>query len=276
MQAVHAVELDMLKEVAALCDKYAIRYSIYCGTLLGAVRHGGFIPWDDDVDLAMPLKDYRRFQKHADELPERLICSHAGNNRDFLFLWTKVSAEGTTSMTESEALVAGLPWGLSLDIYPFIGAAGSAFGVRLQRLLLEAARRIRCTAYYRARKDGGAAKQILYRIPPSVRRGISSLLMKLAIRDPDRCERIGTIDAVPFEGKFARKDWEEMIRLKFEDTEFCAPASYDRILRTIYGDYMQLPPEEKRHGHVEGYVSVSRILDPYRDYREYQKEILGS
>ena len=55
----------MLKAVAALCDRYSLRYSIYCGTLLGAVRHKGFIPWDDDIDLAMPLEDYRWLRSNS-------------------------------------------------------------------------------------------------------------------------------------------------------------------------------------------------------------------
>ena len=95
---IHKIELEMLKAVTALCDRYSLRYSIYCGTLLGAVRHKGFIPWDDDIDLAMPLEDYRWFLEHADELPEGFSCIHRGNTPDYQWLWAKVAADGTTYM----------------------------------------------------------------------------------------------------------------------------------------------------------------------------------
>ena len=63
LSAVHGVLLEMLKTLAAFCEANGVRYFLYCGTLLGAIRHKGFIPWDDDVDIVMPFKDYKRFLK---------------------------------------------------------------------------------------------------------------------------------------------------------------------------------------------------------------------
>ena len=73
---IHAVQLEMMKTLAAVFEKNGLRYALYCGTLLGAIRHRGFIPWDDDVDLVMPLEDYRRFLRLAvrtEKENERLI-----------------------------------------------------------------------------------------------------------------------------------------------------------------------------------------------------------
>ncbi len=273
--AVHAVELDMLKAVADLCEKYNIRYTLYCGTLLGAVRHGGFIPWDDDVDLAMPLKDYRRFQAVARELPDRFICSHLDNRNNHYCLWTRVTAEGTTAMSAEEARIPDMHWGLFLDIYPFIGAFRTTWGIRLQSTLLLFAQRFRRVVYYRACNDGGAVKSFLYHVPFFIRKAISDALLKMSMRDPEKCERIGTIDAAPFDGKFLQKDWQEMTTHRFEDREFRIPVQYDKILRRIYGDYMQLPPVECRQGHAFVREQGKRIIDPYKDYRDYQREILG-
>ena len=276
LNGVHTAELDMLKAVAELCEKHHIRYTLYCGTLLGAVRHGGFIPWDDDVDLAMPLKDYRRFQAVAYELPSRFVCSHLDNRENHYCLWTRITAEGTTAMSPEEARISGLHWGLFLDIYPFIGAFKTAFGIKLQSALLHTAQRFRRVVYYRACDDRGMVKEFLYHIPASLRRALSNALLKIAVRDPEQCERIGTIDAMPFDGKFLRDDWLHMTKLKFEDSEFRAPEKYDKILRVMYGDYMQLPPVECRQGHVLNDGRGARIMDPHRDFREYQREILGS
>ncbi len=269
LKDVHAVELELLKAVAALCDRHGLRYYLYCGTLLGAVRHKGFIPWDDDVDLAMPLADYRKFQKVAGELPAPFVCTHYGNTREYYLPWTKVSAEGTTGLDRHRA-VLDIPWGLSLDIYPMIGAAESETGLKIQRGLLRAARRLRAVPYYRACGDRGLVKRILIHTPFPVLKAVSDLLLRLMMRDPDRSRRVGTIDAAPFEGKYDPADWKEVVRLPFEDSAFTAPAAYDRLLRRMYGDYMQLPPEDQRGAHES-----KLILDPHRDYREYRRELLA-
>ncbi len=263
----------MLKAVAELCDKYGIHYTIYCGTLLGAVRHGGFIPWDDDVDIAMPLKDYRKFQMISKELPNRFKCCFYASEPDSFCLWTKIKANGTTSMQVEDAPL-DIHWGLFVDIYPIIGAARTNLGVKIQNEMLLLARRLRTGSLYRARKDKNAIRRVVGLIPFPLRKAVSDLLLQIAMKDPEKCERIGTIDAAPFEGKYAREDWQEMTRLRFEDCEFSAPAKYDKILRRIYGDYMKLPPVEMRHGHIK--EDRETIIDPYRDYRDYRLEIMGS
>ena len=146
---IHKIELEMLKAVAALCDRYSLRYSIYCGTLLGAVRHKGFIPWDDDIDLAMPLDDYRKFLEHAAELPPGISCIHYGNTRDFTRFWAKVAADGTTFMPV-ELAGMDIHWGISLDIYPMIGTPDTDWGRKIHKGLLQAACKLQLAPKYRA------------------------------------------------------------------------------------------------------------------------------
>lgn len=270
---IHKIELKMLKAVAALCDRYSLRYSIYCGTLLGAVRHKGFIPWDDDIDLAMPLDDYRKLLEHAAELPEGLFCIHRGNTPDYQWLWAKVAADGTTFM-DIDFAELDRHWGISLDIYPMIGASDTAWGRKLQKLLVFIMRKLQFISVYQVKRVADNKKfykKILSACPHFIRQGLIDVLSCLCILDPDHSEYIGTLDWAPFEGKFMRKDWQEMIRLPFEDAVFWAPASYDKLLRRMYGDYMQFPPEKARTGHVKG----DMIIDPHRDYRLYRKELLG-
>ena len=274
MGAIHAVELDMLKAVTRLCDEHSLRYSLYCGTLLGAVRHKGFIPWDDDVDLVMPLKDYRKFQKVCHELPERFSCIYYDNTPNAYWLWTRVVANGTTFLPLLDGAL-DVPWGIFLDIYPMIGAAKTQFGVKLQDKLLLLARRLRTVDLYRAIKDKGIIKQILYRIPFPVRRAVSDLILRLVMKDPKKSSRIGTVDAAPFRGKFDLEDWKEMTRLPFEDAEFSAPAKYDKLLHIMYCDYMRIPPQRARKPHFLKDRKQEYIVDPHRDYRLYRQELYG-
>ena len=273
LSGVHALELEMLKAVDALCKKHGIRYTIYCGTLLGAVRHKGFIPWDDDIDIAMPLKDYRRFIKLANEFAPRYYLETPYNSTDYSYIWLKLCANGTTWMYLNEAAL-NAHWGLSLDIYPFIGEADNRVARWIQSKLLWLARcLIKVMRVRSGREKQIGIKQmgfrLLYVIPTRIRKAISNALLRIAMLDPDKHERIGTLDAAQFEGKFARSDWQQMTELQFEDQCFSAPAAYDRILRRMYGDYMQLPPESARGGH-RGQEDCF-ILDLNRDYREYQK-----
>ncbi len=267
---IHRIELEMLKAVAALCDRYSLRYSIYCGTLLGAVRHKGFIPWDDDIDLAMPLNDYRIFLEHADELPPGMTCIHCGNTRDFTRFWAKVAADGTTFLPV-ELAELDIHWGISLDIYPMIGTPATVWGRKIHKCLLQAACKLQLAPKYRAARASGFVKTLIAHLPYFVRCPANRVLLAFCLLEPDRGMRVGTIDAEPFAGKYHWEDWQEMIELPFENATFRAPARYDKILRMMYGDYMQLPPEEARRIHVKGDV----IIDPHRDYRLYRKELLG-
>ena len=270
MAEIHAVELRLLKAVVALCDKYGLRYSIYCGTLLGAVRHKGFIPWDDDVDLLMtreeftkfrqiypkecdkrfeltylemPLPDYRRFLAVSDELPEGIVCNHAGNTRDYPMLWAKVCADGTT-FVERAALPMWYHMGISLDIYPMIGAARSERGKKLQKKMLKAANALRWGSYYRYVGSDDVRLRRLARIPAWLRLPVSDLLLRLSLHDPDRSERIGTLDGERFDGKFERKDWDKLRPYPFEDMEVMGPVCFCKILCMMYGNYWLLPPPE--------------------------------
>ncbi len=271
LKAVHAVELEMLKAVDALCTKYGIRYSLYCGTLLGAVRHKGFVPWDDDVDLTMPVKDYKKFLRVAAELPERYIVTHYGNDRKSPWPWVKVIAKDTTQI-EDNLVSLDIPWGLHIDIYPMLGIWPFPGGEKLQFVFIKTAWVLRSADLYCARRDRNVIKRFVVSLPFWFRRAVADGLLKLAMRDLEKSERVGTIDAAPFEGKFLWADWQEMTRLRFEDAEFPAPANYNKILRRMYGDYMQLPPEEQRGGHVN--EGRGGIIDPHRGYEEYRRELM--
>ena len=154
-----------------------------------------------------------------------------------------------------------------------IGAADTKLGQKLQNILLFAARRLQFVSVYRARQDKGIVKRILYCIPYPVLKALSGFILRIAMRDPEKSRRVGTVDALRFEGKFDREDWKEMTRLPFENAEFSAPTAYDKILRTMYGEYMTPPAPSHRVPHFLILKDKKYIVDPGIDYRLYLQEL---
>lgn len=280
IREIQLVELEILNAVADLCEKHGVRYALYCGTLLGAVRHGGFIPWDDDVDIAMPLKDYYRFLEVADELPKGFVAQSPYNASNHAKCWTRVCADGTTNMTPATAMY-GEHGGIFLDVYPMIGAARTKLGERMQSVALRLSCRLRSVRHYRAQLATGLAgegskvvfKRILSVLPAEPLRRLGLAILPWALRDMTDADRIGTVDAVPFAGKYLKSDWAEVTKASFEGREFTIPAMYGKILCIMYGDWTQLPCETERVPHYE---AEGAIRDVHRDYREYGAEFRAS
>ena len=267
-------QTNMLEDVANLCERHHIRYTIYCGTLLGAVRHGGFIPWDDDIDIAMPLKDYRRFLRIAKrELRDKYFVQNFMTDPRVCILWTQLRANGTTEMWRDMADWKR-HWGIAIDIYPFLGVAEEKKAFIRQKEAIRWAKVFLVKDYGRFTSGSFVGWQrVINRIPLRIRVIIAACLMRYASRDPEKSKWVCTIDAAPFEAKYKWEEWQEMTWGQFEDLKLRMPARYDDLLRRMYGDYWVLPPEDKRKGHGVEFGGI--ILDDKKDYKEYQKELTG-
>lgn len=240
--------LEILKDVDAWCKAGGIRYSLAYGTLLGAVRHKGFIPWDDDVDLLMPRPDFERFVTgYGREGKGKYRCLYGTHTpeADFVNFFAKVHDPSTVSHEGGKYY----RFGLNIDIFPVDGkpsdpAAQAAWEKRLCR---ETHRmRLRYKPFFSA--------------PPLA---VMAAHMHSHKWWFEHCE--GLLKSIPFEGSeycgavsvvyngtvevFPRKMFEEYTNLEFEGEEFSAFAGWDLFLRQQFGDYMQLPPEDKRRTH---------------------------
>ena len=120
LKKIHDVELEILGEVHKFCIKHKIRYSLYCGTMLGAVRHGGFIPWDDDIDICMLRDDYNRFIKLWSESNNQdYIIQNKENQALFTQSFTKIR-KNHTAFLQPYDIAGQYHTGIFIDILPII------------------------------------------------------------------------------------------------------------------------------------------------------------
>ncbi len=275
IRQVQDIQLETLKDIASFCSERGIRYALYCGTLLGAVRHQGFIPWDDDADLTMPLSDYRRFlAEFPPEFSDKYIVETYKTGRNVIYLWCKVFRKNTTYCT-GEYLNYDAEHGIALDIYPMIGMADDPKAARIQKRMISAARTMLAGEYMQFIHAKHERHRFLHalidHLPRSLRIRIASFIEKRWWIDPELTEYTGSLDAMKFEGKFRRTWWDEMTTGTFCGGSFTIPVQYDAVLRMMYGDYMQLPPEEKRIPHFPADTVLSLTQGP-----EEMKKVLSA
>lgn len=276
LEELQDVQYESLKDIASFCEKHGLKYALYCGTLLGAVRHHGFIPWDDDVDLVMPLEDYRRFEQlFPAEMDEKYFMQTYHTDKDCHVPWIKVNRRHTVYVDRKMASL-GCDWGISVDIYPMIGLSDTPWKRKLQCILIQA-----CKVMIRLEHDdlegtkytGYKRVNNLVRIfPRSVRLRLADRLLNRLMLDPAKTTLIGSVDGAPMAGKYTHDLWKEMTYGQFEDGRFVMPAEYDRLLRIMYGDYMVLPPEEQRHRHFDSNILFSTKKD-VKEYRESRQPV---
>lgn len=260
---VHEANLKILKEIDRICRKYEIRYFIDSGTLLGAVRHQGFIPWDDDADVAFTRDNYEKFAKVVKkELPKgmKLLEPHqlGGGNAFYDFTPRIVYMNSRTHEDGPEMqFYGGRLNHLWVDLFiqdDLPDCRVKAACVRtLHTIIYGLAMGHRYQLdYSKYGAAGRAAVKILAglgkRIPMKVIRRIQH---KLAVRYNGMKKKSKFRYYSNYQPDYLyvtiEKQWnDETVDLPFEDTVLMAPENWDQVLRQIYGDYMQLPPKEKR------------------------------
>ena len=246
-------QLEIAKEIRRVCDENNIRYFLYRGTFLGAVRHQGFIPWDDDMDVAMPRPDYEKFCRIAPEKLGKQYCfQNWHTDRNYAHPFGKVRKRGTVYV---EAKCRRLPEnGLYIDVYPLDWGPEDPQAMRaLNRKLLHLYRikLMKCQyTPWREEKKIIWKKRIGYLLYQTVALFISQKKLvdvyeKTVFSQPESGVYYEQ-SALPKVPVFDRAWCDELKNYTFEDSVFPGPEDYDRFLTSLYGNYMELPPEDKR------------------------------
>lgn len=247
LRRLQLVQLQLLLNFDKVCKKHNLTYWIGYGTVLGAVRHKGFIPWDDDIDVCMPMVDYKKFLKIAEsELPEDvLVCyKHKGSpyNKNF----AKLMDRKTTLIEFLSYLGDGDFRGIYMDIFPIVHYP--AMPAKLSRLLCLAM----CHYWWLANQPcqitfKNLIKNCWYKMAYFMGRTFWFCWEMLA-------KKSDNIEILPYDNGYGIRYHKDVIyplcELEFEGHKFPAPHDPHVYLQTIYGDYMKLPPEEKRKPHA--------------------------
>lgn len=261
-----AAQLEVLSEVDRICKKYNISYFADWGTLLGAVRHGGFIPWDDDMDISMKRADYNRFMSVArEELPEGYDVYNYKENEDYWGFVTRVVAKRRICFEEEHLKkFHGFPYIVGIDIFllDYVCAdeeremkrnalcnyiLGVADGMAEGRLTEEEAetglRRIEtiCSVKLDRRQNMNQLRVQLYDIVADNFAAFSEEeACALTRMMPDGLHGNKKL-------RLPKKYYDEMIWMKYENTGIPVPAAYDEMLTRRYGDYMKLVRDAGGH-----------------------------
>lgn len=253
--------LEVLKGIDKVCREHKLRYYIMAGTLLGAVRHGGFIPWDDDLDIAMPRRDYDLLLRHASEwLPAPLEAVAAETDPTYPLPFAKIQDASTTLVERAHLRYLG---GIYVDVFPLDGVPDGMLARRWHFARYEFYKRAIYLVHRDPYKHGhGPSSWLpllvrkLYTLT-ELQRKISKLMKKY---DFDVSEHVADFDD-GLHGAMPRTWIGEASNISFEGCNVKTIAHPELYLKRKYGDYMTIPPASKQRQHHFHYLDLTT---PYR------------
>ena len=252
----HEVEIEILDEFVRICEKYNLQYFLVGGTLLGAVRHKGFIPWDDDLDISMPRKDYERFIEISQkELDDKYMLDSKDTNPKYYLNFIKIRKKGTIFEQDFQANYDG-PKGIWLDIFPYDNArSNTSKKVAIQNKINKAIFSILHykNKFFLSDRKILVKKALSFIFKPVSNRLLLNLQDKVLKWNMNKEEYnyfVSSSTTYNYKTELIEKNkYIPTIKMEFEGKLYNAPKEYDYILSRVYGDYMKLPPEEKRVTH---------------------------
>lgn len=260
LRQVQMIQLEMLVEVDRICRKCGIRYNIIAGTLLGAVRHGGYIPWDDDADVAFLRPEYEKFRKACKtELDKtRFYFQDHRNTKGYRWGYGKLRRKNTLFLREHQE---HLPYeqGIFIDIFPLDGVPDDPFLRSVKDLECFCVRKILWARVGKVAEKSFWKRQIyrlLDKIPEQQVFRYYRYMVRSANKKKTRMVRILMFPTPDHKRGYYRCWYEDSAEIVFENRTFYGIRDHDSYLSFKFGDYMELPPIDKRKVHP---VSAIRL-----------------
>ena len=263
LAALQSLQTEMLLEVDRICRENGISYFLVSGNLLGGVRHGGPIPWDDDVDIAMLREDYERFREICpDALSEKYEYASRYFDREYGYIFDKIRLKDSIFSTEYSSHFEGLSDGVFLDVFVYDKTSSSP---KMQKLHVKLLRLLARASYVRWWNDPEGIRHSwalpLLRLFPL---GFYHRLLDFAAtfyRKKDTGFLLDSLGYYLFKGAFPAEWFDEVWEIPYGGANLPVPRGYDEFLRFLYGrDYIQKPPISKR---LSGHSLARLDLGPH-------------
>lgn len=253
IKEVQKIELEILKFVDRICKENNLQYYLDYGTLIGAIRHKGFIPWDDDIDISMPRRDYNKLIELLTSQDSKYRIITHRNQNDYIYAFAKVIDTETVLVEYGVPPIQGL--GVYIDIFPVDGVSEDIIATQRQ---LKEIRKISLKWYF-SMQDKCPAANVIKRVLKwpywkyCKNTGTQKLIERIdEVAQMNKFEDskiVGCFVGAELDKTFFEKTGLKTIDGEFEGYHFSIPQEYDAYLRQLFGDYMQLPPEKERVSH---------------------------
>ena len=256
-QYIQTVDMDIMISLKNVLEQHGLKYFLIAGSVLGAVRHEGFIPWDDDVDFGMPRKDYEQFIQNMNKwLPEGFHAENYHTNDSYKYYITRVYNDNAP-IKELRGEGGGTATNVSIDIFPFDGTPENKIvrlffikQIMVWRMLASFANRNNIDT----KRSRGLIEKLLINVANLIRidRFVNSSTFyqiidkKLKKYKYEESKYVGSLMGAYREKEIVQRTWIEPLKTyKFENQEFLGPGDFDSYLTHMYGDYLKVPPYEK-------------------------------